>query len=142
MSTKTANTELTTGIIPNIDGNWSLQVLRIPSLESLRSMTISGQVQGAFGSDHFGGDVDGPAGEFQIQQGSLDNDGAVTFRVVIDGKNYKFSGNIVAGDPLGMCGNVNAELAKEPFDDGSWSAQAQGGGEPVRVGQARAARSY
>lgn len=142
MSTKTANTKAPTELVPSVKGLWSLYVSNMPTLVELSSIIIGIQASEAPGIDKFFGSIDSEANAFAIENAKITASREVEFSLRIAGESYQFTGRM--SDelfPREMFGTIQSVSLGSPRDDGSWSAQAQGGGEEEdsRAGQAQAA---
>jgi hypothetical protein len=105
--------------IPSIVGNWNLEVSNDPNLGMLDSIEITAQVRNLiFGSVK----SDQPVTAYALENGALSN-GTMSFQLSIEGVPYQFEGQF---DGTTISGSVN-KPNKTGNEEGSWSAQAQGG---------------
>jgi len=120
-------------VAPNLVGNWTLAVEGeiAPSAKDLICINIYFQIQGQADSPLYGSvDSKGPAiSKFALENGTLTRNVIVQFDVTMSGQIYQFNGTVK--DPQLMEGTITLLLAApgSPTEEGSWSAQAQGGGE-------------
>ena len=128
MSTSATKKKAHADAIPSIMGRWGLTVWNDPSVEMLNLIEITDQVPSG-DQDLIRGRVGGgPSGlGYEIESGVVmgsevsfnvtTNQGVYTFRGTVDGSKIK----------NGLIRNPSALPHEKGTEDGSWSAQAQGG---------------
>jgi hypothetical protein len=120
-------------VAPDLLGSWILTVAGSisPPAKDLGCIEIYYQVSGDTDALLFGSvNTTGPGtSKFALENGTLKANVIVQFVVTMDGLSYRFDGAII--DPQQMEGEVTLLLKApgEPTEEGTWSAQAQGGGQ-------------
>jgi hypothetical protein len=120
-----------TGVTPFIQGAWRLEVYQISALKELGSFNISYQASeiGEALPNLLFGAVNSLDTAFALENGTIAATGEVRFDIRIAGVLYAFTGFV---NGSAMSGDVISEpdaASELESEDGSWSAQAQGGGE-------------
>lgn len=117
--------------VPSLVGLWTLSIDSATGpLKELDQMDITFQVPGLLDAPLYGSvNSEGPySSHFAMANAMFDAGEAITFEVTLLGTTYVFNGTVSKG--IHMSGlitgtsNPNSTVAEE----GSWSAQAQGGG--------------
>jgi hypothetical protein len=134
-----------TGLIPTLPASWELTVLRGfgPPLSELKRLNFSHQGAGESSQLILGNVSTAPPKVtiYAIEDGKVAPVGAdpnplqMSFTVTISGIAYDFTGTLNGdtGVPMGTIKSrlitPNRSTPNPIFEDGNWSAQAQGGGD-------------
>jgi hypothetical protein len=123
-ATKTAIAEAP----PNIKGHWTLWVHSGSSeLDALNELVVSAETSGLT-ENQIIGSVSGPEIVFLMRDAHINDKGEVEFVLIVNNEGFHFSGTVTP-DGKHINGGINPPSGSD-FDDGSWSAQATGGGPP------------
>jgi hypothetical protein len=110
--------------IPSIVGIWALKVLHEPNLGMLDSIEITAQVPSGDHDLIFGSvKRDAPVTAYALENGVFTMDSKVSFEMTNQGTVYTFTGQV---DGTTIKGSVT-HPPETRDEEGSWSAQAQGG---------------
>lgn len=111
-----------------ITGSWTLEVSGVQVLEMMKEIVIAYQVSSASGLDLYGSvNSEKPTTTaYALELASVSNDLQVSFQIELNGSTYYFTGQM--DGPNSMSGSVSGKSLPTAQEDGSWSAQGQGGG--------------
>jgi hypothetical protein len=120
-------------IAPNLVGLWTMEVIDLPDppVKDLDEIDIYFQEEGMADTPLYGS-VNSKApdtSKFSMENATVTNSQTICFDVTIYGQVYQFTGTIKT--PQSMYGTITLLVGGlgGANEEGSWSAQAQGGGE-------------
>jgi hypothetical protein len=124
MSSSATQKKTHTDAIPSIVGTWALKVVHDPDLGMLDSIEITAQVQSGDHDSIFGSVKGGLlVTAYALENGLVTSNAEVSFDVTNQGIVYTFTGQV---DGTTIKGSVT-HPPETGDEEGSWSAQAQGG---------------
>lgn len=128
--TDTAPTDNKVLDLPSITGTWNLEVSGVQTLETMKEIIIAHQGPSGSGLDLYGSvNSEKPmTTAYALEQATVSADLQVSFQVELNGAIYYFNGQL--DTPNSMSGTVSGKSLPTAQEDGSWSAQGQGSGDP------------
>ncbi|MEO6390405.1 MAG: hypothetical protein ABIP75_01055 [Pyrinomonadaceae bacterium] len=116
--------------LPSITGSWTLDVSGVQVLETMKEIVIAYQGPTVGGLDLYGSvNSEKPTTTaYALEQATVGDDMQVAFQIELNGTTYYFVGQL--DTPNSMSGTVSSKTLPTGQEDGSWSAQGQGSGDP------------
>lgn len=118
--------------VPSLVGLWTLSVeSETGPLKELDQMDITFQVPGSIDAPLYGSvNSEGPySSHFAMANAMFDAGSTITFQVTLMGTTYVFNGTVSKGIHMSGLITGTSDPNSTVAEEGSWSAQAQGGGE-------------
>lgn len=118
--------------IPSLVGLWTLSIeSETGPLKELDQMDITFQVPGVVDAPLFGSvNSEGPySSHFAMTNAMFDAGASINFEVTLMGTTYVFNGTVTKGIHMSGLITGTSDPNSTVAEEGSWSAQAQGGGQ-------------
>lgn len=118
--------------IPSLVGLWTLSIeSETGPLKELDQMDITFQVPGVVDAPLFGSvNSEGPySSHFAMANAMFDAGASINFEVTLMGTTYVFNGTVTKGIHMSGLITGTSDPNSTVAEEGSWSAQAQGGGQ-------------
>jgi hypothetical protein len=115
---------------PSITGLWTLTVSGVQVLEAMQELNIVYQGPIAAGLELYGSvnSAKPTTTAYAMELATVGDNDQISFQIEIEGVIYYFNGQVDGANS--MSGTVSGKSLPTAQEDGSWSAQGQGSGDP------------